>query len=326
MKTHATAIHGSIIDDLTKPVSSKEFANQLATVKGETTSTLTGNGTTMKLVSAGKEAAKKPVVKPTIDAQVATPEQPSLAQILAQIAQGAQPTQAQTNGLDAITALTQSITAATQATAATTGTASASTTSSTEKPAAAPDTDLDPLLAKMTAVKPELMQSAPAEPPLTPLEQAVMELLSEKKDAKESDSEAAPVQVSVPVALHLPDAPSVEPAAPVARVHEQPQELVSQNHAHLVFDDPNGRIVMTVAVRGNEVNVTMRSNDDGTTNALARNAATLEDAMRTRGLQLADFSAQRDLAREQSSDKPKYERPDVVKNADGPRFTLEEHS
>jgi Flagellar hook-length control protein FliK len=91
-----------------------------------------------------------------------------------------------------------------------------------------------------------------------------------------------------------------------------------------VFDDPNGRIVMTIAIRGAEVNVTMRSSDDSTAAALARNAGTLEEAMRGRGLQLAQFDAQRDLTREQR-EKPMYER-NTVKKSDAEPFTLEETS
>lgn len=321
LKLHVTATHTNAIEDTAKPPASKEFTNLFADVKKEPTDKLTGGGKTMKLVDATKQKKSALVDAQVQQPQLATPEQPTIAQLLVSIAQQAQAgTQAMTNGLTAALPDVTPKVAASQAPLA-----------GATEPKTDGNPDLDPLLEKMVAVKPEIMQAAPAEPPLTPLEQAVMDLLSQKDESKDSsaqaDAPAAPTQqVSVPAGVHLPDAPPVEQAAPVARVHEQPQELVSQNHAHLVFDDPNGRIVMTIAVRGDNVAVTMRSSDDGTTAALARNAGALEDQMRARGLQLADFSSQRDLAREQSSDKPKYEREPVVKNADGKRFTLEEHS
>lgn len=326
LKMHVTATHTNAIEDTAKPPPSKEFTNLFADVQKEPTDKLTGGGKTMKLVDATKQKKSALVDAQVQQPQLATPDQPAIAQLLASIAQQAQAgTQAMTNGLTtALPELAPKL-AAPQAQLA------GATDVKASGVKADGNADLDPLLEKMVAVKPEVMQAAPAEPPLTPLEQAVMDLLSQKDEAKDSsarsDTAATSVpQVSVPAGLHLPDAPPVEQAAPVARVHEQPQELVSQNHAHLVFDDPNGRIVMTIAVRGDNVAVTMRSSDDGTASALARNAGTLEDQMRARGLQLADFSSQRDLAREQSSDKPKYEREPVVKNADGKRFTLEEHS
>ncbi|MEO8842706.1 MAG: flagellar hook-length control protein FliK [Kofleriaceae bacterium] len=175
----------------------------------------------------------------------------------------------------------------------------------------------------VAAPKPE----AAPEPPLTPLEQAVHDMLTELSDHKEvpkSDvAMAQAVQVAPTTNIHIAGpVAELEPTAPV--VAAPPQELVSQNHAHLVFDDPNGRIVMTVAVRGSEVNVTMRASDDSTAAAMARNAGSLEAAMRGRGLQLAQFDAQRDLPREQR-EKPMYEKS-TVKKSDGERFTLEENA
>lgn len=186
----------------------------------------------------------------------------------------------------------------------------------------------DALLQKMVAVAPEAAPDA-APPAMTPLEQAVHDLLSELADKKTpADDTATPpagatLQLA-PSALVSPDSPpEVQPTAAVAPP-PPPAELVSQNHAHLVFDDPNGRVVMTVAVRGSEVNVSVRATDDATAASLARNAASLDDAMRGRGLQLAQFDAQRDLAREQHAEKPKYER-ETVKKSNAERFTLEEN-
>jgi Flagellar hook-length control protein FliK len=190
--------------------------------------------------------------------------------------------------------------------------------------AAAPEQTQAAIVQELVVVAPKV-EAAP-EPPLTPLEQAVHDMLSELSDHKD----APKPDVSMAQALQLTPAPTtsivaaptkVEQAAPIAA--QQPQELVSQNHAHLVFDDPNGRIVMTVAVRGSEVNVTMRASDDSTAAAMARNAGSLEEAMRGRGLSLAQFDAQRDLPREQR-EKPMYEKS-TVKKSDGERFTLEEN-
>ena len=186
----------------------------------------------------------------------------------------------------------------------------------------APEQTQAAIVQVLVAVKTEV---AP-EPPLTPLEQAVHDMLSElsdHKDAPKPDVTMAQALQLAPSTSIAPPEGSTEPkqAAPVAA--QQPQELVSQNHAHLVFDDPNGRIVMTVAIRGTEVNVSMRASDDSTAAALARNAGSLEEAMRGRGLQLAQFDAQRDLPREQR-EKPMYEKS-TVKKSDGERFTLEEN-
>ncbi|HEY6035897.1 MAG TPA: flagellar hook-length control protein FliK [Kofleriaceae bacterium] len=184
----------------------------------------------------------------------------------------------------------------------------------------------DKLVQQMVAVAPE---AAPPGPALTPLEQAVHDLLSELADKKSpaDDATTAPAGATfqlAPSTLLAPEAtPDVQPTGPVAPA-PPPAELVSQNHAHLVLDDANGRVVLTVAVRGSEVNVSVRATDDATAAALARNAASLDDAMRGRGLQLAQLDAQRDHAREQHAEKPKYER-ETVKKANAERFTLEEN-
>ena len=183
----------------------------------------------------------------------------------------------------------------------------------------------DKLLQHMVAVAPE---AAPPAPALTPLEQAVHDLLSELADKKTPADDATTARAGAsfqlaPTTLAPDAAPDVQPTAPVAPP-PPPTELVSQNHAHLVLDDANGRVVLTVAVRGSEVNVSVRATDDATAAALARNAASLDDAMRGRGLQLAQLDAQRDHAREQPTEKPKYER-ETVKKSNAERFTLEEN-
>ncbi|HET9987333.1 MAG TPA: flagellar hook-length control protein FliK [Kofleriaceae bacterium] len=259
--------------------------------------------------------AKKPAeaAPPAAPAPALQPDPTSLAQILAALLNSAAKTAAPAPP-DARADVPTTNLAATTATA----TAQAAAAATVQLAAAAPDK----LVQQLVAVTPE---PAP-EPPLTPLEQAVHDLLSELADKKAptGDATAATTIQLAPTQLLAPEStPDVQPTAPLAPA-PPPAELVSQNHAHLVFDDPNGRVVMTVAVRGSEVNVSVRATDDSTAAALARNAASLDDAMRGRGLQLAQFDAQRDLAREQHAEKPKYER-ETVKKSNAERFTLEEN-
>ena len=82
-----------------------------------------------------------------------------------------------------------------------------------------------------------------------------------------------------------------------------------------MLDDGPDRVVMTVAVRGNDIHVALRSSDDATTNALARNAASLDDAMRARGLSLNQLTTDRDPPRDSAQNRP---------SPDAERFTLEE--
>jgi hypothetical protein len=270
----------------------------------------------------------KPAKKAADDAATATPtpslalqpDQTSLAQILAAWLNGAATADVQVLP-DAQTA-TKAI--ANVVTDAANATAQAAATATAQLAQGAPDK----LVQQLVAVKPELPPEAPR-CAMTPLEQAVHDLLSELADKKAPAGNTAMTGATFQLAptssvlAPISATPDVQPAGPIAPA-PPPAELVSQNHAHLVFDDPNGRVVMTVAVRGSEVNVSVRATDDSTAAALARNAASLEDAMRGRGLQLAQFDAQRDLAREQHAEKPKYER-DPVKKSNAERFTLEEN-
>jgi Flagellar hook-length control protein FliK len=260
------------------------------------------------------EKATKPVVKkPTImlgdtaESQpvIAEPAAAALAQIIAALVNASTAPEAPEAPIATRPTITDAVT---QKAAATIGDA--------------PEQTRAAIVQELVAVK---LEAAP-EPPLTPLEQAVHDMLTELSDHKDAPTPdvamAQQLQLAPTTTTSIASPPTeIKQAAPVAA--QQPQELVSQNHAHLVFDDPNGRIVMTVAVRGSEVNVTMRASDDSTTAALARNAGSLEEAMRGRGLQLAQFDAQRDLSREQR-EKPMYEKS-TVKKSDGERFTLEEN-
>ncbi|MEO8551866.1 MAG: flagellar hook-length control protein FliK [Kofleriaceae bacterium] len=261
-----------------------------------------------KQLEKARPAVKKPEVTPDVAPQPAAPDQPSLVQVLAALLNGATP---QPQSPDAVVAEAAKPALAQAAEVATVQVA---------------DSAKDALLQQMVAVEPEVATLAPAEPPLTPLEQAVHDLLSELADkppTKSDGTQTFALQLApAPTIAPIDEAPQVAQAAPVQA--QTPAELVSQNHAHLVFDDANGRVVMTVAVRGSDVNVSVRASDDATAAALARNAGSLDQAMRGRGLALAQFDSQRDLAREQNQDKPTYPREREPKRQNK-RFSLEEN-
>lgn len=108
---------------------------------------------------------------------------------------------------------------------------------------------------------------------------------------------------------------SVTSAAMVAP-QDRPSELPT-SHVHLVIDDGAERVVMTVAVRGSDVNVALRTPDDPLAAALARNTSTLDHALRARGMSLAEFTAQRDRDPEprrqpRHSESPRGRRPSVA--------------
>ncbi|MCW5804086.1 MAG: hypothetical protein KIT31_17065, partial [Deltaproteobacteria bacterium] len=143
---------------------------------------------------------------------------------------------------------------------------------------------------------------------LTPLEQAVHDLIGQLAEAREGrgdgdastddDSPAdvafAPAHAAAPVIADDVPQPAAKQAAPVREVAPPPEAPENPSHVHLVLDDGGERVVVTVAVRGNDVNVALRGSDDNTAAALARNAASLDHALRARGLDLHDFTAERD--------------------------------
>jgi hypothetical protein len=171
---------------------------------------------------------------------------------------------------------------------------------------------------------------APADAPLTPLEQAVHELLSgtatdtgddaSDPDASRASDDPTPERASVDAltAAASQNAPQTQPtsqpapvagapalihAAPVAHVQLAEQLAASASHVHLVVDDGGQRVVMTVAMRGNEVNVALRTSDDHTAAALARNAGALDDAMRARGLSLGQLDAEHDRSQHREPER-----------------------
>jgi len=79
---------------------------------------------------------------------------------------------------------------------------------------------------------------------------------------------------------------------------EQLREVLAQgarpNRLRLVVGEAADRVVVDVALRGGNVAVNFRAQDEATAAALARNASLLGEAMHHRGLRLADLVPRRD--------------------------------
>lgn len=147
----------------------------------------------------------------------------------------------------------------------------------------------------------------------TPLEQAVIDLLD--------SHEAIPFAAGKAEVARDAPTPRIAQAAPVAEVRTLPEQAAPTSHVNLIMDDGDRRVVVTVAVRGDNVNVHMRGGDD-LAQGLARNAGSLDEAMRMRGLSLAEFTASRDPDPQPQRERPQYERRDTTPSSE--RFTLEE--
>lgn len=210
--------------------------------------------------------------------------------------------------------------------------ASAMLAGSVHPPAAKPEAT-PPTAPALTAMPAGL----DALPTMTPLEQAVHDLISrvverdtahvhgEKPiDDDAADPALAPfhllAQTHVTSMAHDAAAPA-SPAAHAAAPVQLPEPPANPSHVHLVIDDGAERTVVTVAVRGNDVHVAMRSTDDATGNNLARNAASLDHAMRARGLALAELTSERE-----PSDRrpPKDPEPRERREPTAEPFKLEE--
>ena len=141
-----------------------------------------------------------------------------------------------------------------------------------------------------------------------PLREAKPDQPTDKPDEPADRSVAAALPATIASAPHpataTHDTPAPKPAVATLAVRE-PAPLPDNpnpSHVHLVLDEGAQRIVVTVAVRGSEVNVGIRAGDDNVAAALARNAATLDHAMRAQGLDLDTFSAERDRDHEHHTD------------------------
>ena len=183
---------------------------------------------------------------------------------------------------------------------------------------------LDPGMAEPAALETVAIRARVA-PPTTPLEQAVHDLIDRLRDGSDkAPSHDAPSEPILPgatlVSGALDDAPPQQAVAPAA-VREPPpaEQQVSASHVHLVIDDGE-RLVVTVAVRGNEVIAHVRGDNEATAAVLARNAGVLDDAMRARGLNLAELQTGRDPAQPERHHHRQEER-----ERPQPRFRLEEN-
>ena len=178
----------------------------------------------------------------------------------------------------------------------------------------------------------------------TPIEQAVHQLLDQIQtfaqaandevapialDEIDDDEESLEVSLSPDAIAVAPDAPqkpdhNAAPRGPTATVAVREPAPLPENpnpsHVHLVLDDGPARVVVTVAVRGSEVNVGLRGGDDQTAASLARNAASLDHAMRARGLDLTSFTSERELGH----DHRDREAPAPHEREETEQFRLEE--
>lgn len=190
-----------------------------------------------------------------------------------------------------------------------------------------------------------------ADASLTPLEQAVHDIMAalpqpkpdgetaehahDDRDGDTSSSssdvtdrandaafiQAGPVDAAAPQPTR--EAPAPRPIVAPAPVAEprQAEMPVAQSHVHLVVGEGDDRVVLTVAVRGHEVNVSMRGGDEQTAANLARNAGSLDHAMRARGLDLDSFTSERDLDHQQRRDRPHR---DPERDESSEQFSIEE--
>jgi hypothetical protein len=120
------------------------------------------------------------------------------------------------------------------------------------------------------------------------------------------------------------DAPVKKADAPPPMREPTPAEQMQNanpSHVHLVIDDGE-RLVVTVAVRGDQVMTHIRGDNQETANAFARNAGVLDEAMRARGLNLAELQTSHDPSPHERQQTP---RPQPERERAQPRFRLEEN-
>ncbi len=184
--------------------------------------------------------------------------------------------------------------------------------------------------------------------PLSPLEQALQDLVDRiqpvEPDADElEEPEALPTMpegssptIHMPVAAEM-DLPSARPTPPtdaptpvtdLEKLAElQATQAETASHVNLVIDDGDARIVLAVAVHGQDVRVAMRAGDDHLAASLARNAASLDHALHARGLDLAELAnesnQQRDPREGRSQQQPQRERPEQPQATT--QFRIEEY-
>lgn len=156
------------------------------------------------------------------------------------------------------------------------------------------------------------------EEPLTPLEQAVIDLLERGEVAGEVT--VVPDPGRGPPATRGAQGPAA--VASVATAREVPEPAAPTSHVHLVLDEGEARMVVTVAVRGSEVNVALRGGDELTAASLARNAGVLEQALRSRGFGLAELETGPDFDDTRRRDQPARRAREDARERE--RFQIEE--
>jgi hypothetical protein len=174
-------------------------------------------------------------------------------------------------------------------------------------------------------VEPAMIDFAAA-PTIEAAIQNVLDQIAAKPDAKTDTDDKSSTET--PIETSAPDAPiAIEPQlktdapltskGPVATTAVREPAPLPENpnpsHVHLVLDDGGERMVVTVAVRGNEVNATIRGGDEQTAAAIARNAASLDHALRAGGLDLSSFTSERDLDHHAPREREEREKQQDVK-------------
>lgn len=148
-----------------------------------------------------------------------------------------------------------------------------------------------------------------------------VEDLDDQSDEKKPDAPTG--EGAIKLDGHMrPDAPAQAPKGPVATTAvREPAPLpdAPSSHMHLVVGEGDQRMVVTVAVRGEQVTTTVRGGDEQMQAALARNAASLDHALHTKGLDLSSFTAERD-----SADHTKHQHEAPEREETQEQFRLEE--
>lgn len=283
---------------------------------------------------AVKPTDKPPAIDALMAAMPAIPPPPALPTMPA-IAVAVPPPTAIDAAPTATTPTAPTTPTAATPTAPTTPTAASPTTAAASPSADAGAIDLSAL--KLTAVAPP-----PWVPTPTPIEQAIQDLIAQLSPTRKPDKAARPDREStaeppaappIAVAPTAPTAPNAAPRGPMAPLHVAPvtepraipEMIGSPSHLHLVLGDDAQRVVVTVAVRGAHVTTTLRSNDEQITAALSRNAGSLDDAMRARGLVLAELDTRSDRDGQRRSPPDREPAPEPRHHPDE-HFTLEEPS
>jgi hypothetical protein len=199
-------------------------------------------------------------------------------------------------------------TSASTSTSTSTSTCTSTSTSTNALDVPAPNAELAKPAKDAASMQPETnavaARPAPALPTLTPLEAVVHDLIERSfadKPHRHSmlGTEAAPtaeaaallpagVVTQVGNAPATVAAPAQGPAIGEPLAIEQLSAETAVQRLRMVVGEDANRIVVSVAVRGAVVDVSLRAHDDATAAALARNLGTLDHALRARGLELGD--------------------------------------